>query len=754
MNRYVVTLLLGLILAIPVSKAGAADSWPRSFSDEGATITIYQPQVERFESNELTARAAIAVEQSGSDPIFGAFWFKARTDTDREERIIRLRETWVLRSRFPDAGTDQADRLHQLITDRAPGWDLDLSLDAVIAMIEYESSRVEVEDLNNDPPRILIRTHPALLVLIEGEPKLQPVDGSEVMRVINSPMYILFDTSLKQFYLKIGDEWFASGRIDSGWRDIPQPPTEVLEVASREDFPPVPPEIQRSLDAQPEIVVSLEPAELIVTDGKPEYSMLEGTSLLYMTNSGSDVFLDIDSQMHYVVLSGRWFKAKTMQGTWQYVAADRLPAGFANIDPESIKGSVLSHVPGTRQAEEAILDASIPQTAEIERDRSLDVIYDGTPEFVRVTGTPMAYAVNTPYAVLRVDGSYYACNDAVWFVSISPYGPWRVATWIPSVIYTLPPENPIYYVRYVYIYGYTPEIVYVGYTPGYLGTYIYAGTVVYGTGYYYRPWYRTYYYPRHLTWGFHVNYDSYYGWSFGIGLYGYSSNLWYSYGFGWWGPVHHHHHYYSSVTINVDRRTIIKRPGNIYRPVKREAWEQHWREQRQEEKTHRITTDRPKVKNVPPGRDISRDKGVRPSDHRGQQKLDRSRPEPQRNDIFTDKRGDVYRRSNEGWERRDQGNWRPDRSIDKQTDGSTRRQDLNRDLDARERGYERNIQRQRTIPSEINRAPAPSRPYVTPRQNSGQGILNRQPQQQNPSGSNGQGPPLTLPDKKSKKLWE
>ena len=59
---------------------------------------------------------------------------------------------------------------------------------------------------------------------------------------------------------------------------------------------------------------------------------------------------------------------------------------------------------------------------------------------------------------------------------------------IPPVIYTIPPRCPIYYVKYVRVYGYTPTVAYVGYTAGYTGCYVYNHTVVYGTGYAYRPW--------------------------------------------------------------------------------------------------------------------------------------------------------------------------------------------------------------------------------------------------------------------------
>jgi len=45
-------------------------------------------------------------------------------------------------------------------------------------------------------------------------------------------------------------------------------------------------------------------------------------------------------------------------------------------------------------------------------------------------------------------------------------------------------------VTYVKVYNSTPEVVYVGYTPGYYGTVVSANTttVVYGTGWYYPPY--------------------------------------------------------------------------------------------------------------------------------------------------------------------------------------------------------------------------------------------------------------------------
>ena len=81
-------------------------------------------------------------------------------------------------------------------------------------------------------------------------------------------------------------------------------------------------------------------------------------------------------------------------------------------------------------------------------------------------GMPVT-ALPGPSAVILAEGKYYWCEQGVWYVGPSATGPWSVAEEVPDVIYTIPPSCPHYNVKYVYIYDSTPEVVYVGYTPGY-----------------------------------------------------------------------------------------------------------------------------------------------------------------------------------------------------------------------------------------------------------------------------------------------
>ena len=156
----------------------------------------------------------------------------------------------------------------------------------------------------------------------------------------------------------------------------------------------------------------------------------------------------------------------------------------------------------------------------------MKVDYDGEPQFKNIEGTELQYAMNTATPVIRVaDKNYYAVESAVWFVGPSPTGPWVVASEVPDVIYTIPPSAPLHYVTYVKVYRSTPEVVFVGYTPGYYGTVVSAttSTVVYGTGWYYPPYVGSHWYGYPYTYGVGVasTWSSGTGWSITIGV-GYS----------------------------------------------------------------------------------------------------------------------------------------------------------------------------------------------------------------------------------------
>src|SRR5262249_55453654 len=203
---------------------------------------------------------------------------------------------------------------------------------------------------------------------------------------------------------------------------------------------------------------------IIVTTGPPRYVAIAGTSLSYVANSDAAVFRDNTSGMIYFLVSGRWFRTPGFDGPWTF-ATNSLPPDFARIPAASPRGFVLVSVPGTPQAQEALIEAQIPKQATLNRaTATLTVVYSGTPQFVVIPGTPLSYAANTSFNVIQTGEGYYSCYQGAWFVATAATGPWTLAPSVPAVIYTIPPTSPIYPCTYVKSYTATPTTATYGYT--------------------------------------------------------------------------------------------------------------------------------------------------------------------------------------------------------------------------------------------------------------------------------------------------
>ena len=98
--------------------------------------------------------------------------------------------------------------------------------------------------------------------------------------------------------------------------------------------------------------------------------------------------LDVYKRQYYLLLSGRWFSSKSLDGPWSYERGDQLPSSFKKIAPASPIGDALAAVPGTNEAEDAVIDSEIPQTAAIKRSEAkTEVSYDGDPQFQDIPST-------------------------------------------------------------------------------------------------------------------------------------------------------------------------------------------------------------------------------------------------------------------------------------------------------------------------------------------------------------------------------
>ena len=79
------------------SKIPAPLTWPRFLEHEKGTLKVYQPQIEKWKKGTMKYRMAIEIIlKADPKPVYGALWLKANTDTDLDERLVRIKDIKVL----------------------------------------------------------------------------------------------------------------------------------------------------------------------------------------------------------------------------------------------------------------------------------------------------------------------------------------------------------------------------------------------------------------------------------------------------------------------------------------------------------------------------------------------------------------------------------------------------------------------------------------------------------------------------------
>ena len=540
----------------------ADPGWPRHFVQSGDSITIYQPQVDAWQNNLIRFHAAAAVKTQGmSAPTYGAISLQAVTAVNKDTRLVDLYDIAVTSARFPGTGADSGGIASAVIL-ALPAAANNISLDRLelSLSISQEQKAANAVPVQNTPPTIIFSAQQSLLVTIDGAPKYVAVTGQPLQRVVNTLAFLVREGS-GRLWLHVYDGFMTATELTGPWTVGSKPPSSVQQAAQAaaksgqvdmmtgsapNDSGPKP---TLKNTTPPAVFVATTPTELVVTKGPPSWTAIPGTTLLYISNAKANVFKDTASGLLYLLLSGRWFSAPAEAGPWTFVPGSQLPDEFRQIPYDSPKENVLASVPGTQQAEEAVIESQVPQTATVYRDSASFTpppFSGGAPQLAPITGTPLQYVANSQVPIIEVSAnSWYALQSGIWFTAPAATGPWVVAVFVPTAIYSIPTSSPLHYVTYVQVYGYTATVVYEGYTPGYYGVVVTAdGTVVYGTGYAYPVTVvNNVYYPAPATYGTGatMSYNPYAGWAFmfaagyAIGhsdyYYGYAYHPYYGYAY-------------------------------------------------------------------------------------------------------------------------------------------------------------------------------------------------------------------------------
>ena len=521
----------------PAATTATDPGWPRGYSlPSEAQIVIYQPQIASWDDQKhLVAFAAMShVAKGEHKPALGTIKFEADTEVAVEQRLVKFSKLKITETNFQTLPKEKVQEIVTEVEKNLPDEDRIIALDRVLAYVDKSTINPKnVEGLSSNPPRIFVTKTPSILVSFDGEPIWSPIKDNELKFAVNTNWDIFRHEPTGLYYLRYENTWLRATDVKGQWSAAGKLPDSFSKLPDDDNWKDVKaalPGVRHKTN--PAVFVTTDPTELIMIDGEPNYVPVPNTGLYWISNTESDLFrLGKDGPVYFLV-AGRWFTSPEIGGFWKF-ATPNLPEDFKQISVEHPRSRVLASVPGTQQAQEAALLAQIPQYARVNKKElaAPEVNYQGDPQYENIPNTRLQRAVNTDKDIIKVGDMYYMCYQGVWFMSNTAKGPWTIATSVPDEIYKIPPSSPANSVTYVKVEDEDDSddwVTYAAYA-GYSGLMIGWGCAVWGTGWYYPPyyWYGGYYpvyYPYWRTYGYGAWYNPY------TGVYGTAGRIYGPYG--------------------------------------------------------------------------------------------------------------------------------------------------------------------------------------------------------------------------------
>ena len=516
----------------PVAVSGPMepDAWyPRVRTSPKGQIVVNAPQLDDWENfSVLSGWVAFQVTPTGSKTSpYGSLNFRGKTKVDLETREVLIYEPEILSLNIPNV--PESDVSYTLVRDALTAQPTTVPLDLVLEYLPADAKIPATAGLNSKPPRIVIATTPSILLNIDAKPQWVPIKDTELEFVLNSNWDVFRRQGEQTSYLRYQQNWLTGPGLEGEWSWASELPKNLGKLPADANWnevrPAVPADttnISAPASPAPQVVYATSPTELIQFDGEPDWQPLGTEGIEFGANTRQEV-LRLDAKI-YLLLSGRWFTAASFAGPWTWTT--KLPAAFTNLPTDGDKAYLRASVPGTSEARNAAVVKTIPRTITVSRDAANlapKVTYAGEPVFETIAGTQIKLALNTSFQVLQYQDKWYLCNQAMWFKSGSPVGPWELADALPAPFSQIPPASPAYNTTFVKIDSADADSVTFSYTSGYENVYVVADSVVqgtgfhapvtstwvvYGSGYYNYPYYPYYPYPPTYGYGSWYNPDT------------------------------------------------------------------------------------------------------------------------------------------------------------------------------------------------------------------------------------------------------
>ena len=479
------TLFYGAPWAAPANHS----DWPRTaVTASEDRVTLSQPQVETWDGETIHIKCAVAVVLHGSPTAtIGTVQLRARTVLDRGRRMVTITELRVPALRFP-VGESEIAPIQNALEGSIKGASLEIPLDELTSTMVESCFAIPPSTAFEEPAlRLIVRQQPAILLVIDGEPRMRSLDDNGAAQLCLNSQWPLLRAE-NAWWLLASGEWWMAPKLGGSWTCCTGPPEQVIKacmergvgglaaVRSPTD------ERERTPTTPAEILVRYEPTELIATDGEPAFEPIGAQQLWGCSNANLPLFRGSDGG-YFLLVAGRWWTSDTIGDVgWTRIDPGALPEAFKMISRDFPWAGALAHLRETLAQREAVHSCAIPAEVEISRTDALALTPFGAPLFQSQSASPVAWSLHASKPVLRVTDQYFCCDRGAWWAAPEPSGKWTPARALPNAISSAAVTSPIGALSCAVPAPSTGDRFAFRYTAGFDGSFVQSQVAVYGTG--------------------------------------------------------------------------------------------------------------------------------------------------------------------------------------------------------------------------------------------------------------------------------
>jgi hypothetical protein len=193
-------------------------------------------------------------------------------------------------------------------------------------------------------PQVFYATVPAEVILFDGQPTYTQISGTQLVYANNTDSPVFVYSPTQTYYYLAAGRWFSAQDLAGPWTfaslnlpaDFAHIPLSSPASAILASVPGTSQAKDAVLIAQIPTVMLLNPTTAaaqakVVYVGEPQFVAIEGTTLLYATNTPDKVIQVGD--VYYLCLQGVWFMSTSPLGPW--TTASSVPQVIYTIPPSS-----------------------------------------------------------------------------------------------------------------------------------------------------------------------------------------------------------------------------------------------------------------------------------------------------------------------------------------------------------------------------------------------------------------------------------